>query len=101
MLIFDGPTENRQGELGSLFKYYYYYYYYYHYYYYYYYYYGEHKHSVVGKNIEKQGQKRVNLGKNFYNRQEMLRETRVFDIRCVVDYKRKKTYAKHSSRLHP
>ena len=56
MLIFEGPTENRQGELGSLFKYYYYYYYYY----------GEHKHSVVGKHIiEKQGQKRVNLGKTF------------------------------------
>ena len=78
MLIFEGPTENRQGELGSLFKYYYYYYYY-----------GEHKHSVVGKHIiEKQGQKRVNLGKNFYNLQEMLRETRVFDMRCDVDYKR-------------
>ena len=81
MLIFEGPTENRQGELGSLFKYYYYYYYYY--------YYGEHKHSVVGKYIiEKQGQKRVILGKNFYNPQEMLRETRVFDMRCDVDYKR-------------
>ena len=79
MLIFEGPTENRQGELGSLFKYYYYYYYYY----------GEHKHSVVGKHIiEKQGQKRVNLGKNFYNPQEMLGETRVFDMRCDVDYKR-------------
>ena len=78
MLIFEGPTENRQGELGSLFKYYYYYYYY-----------GEHKHSVVGKHIiEKQGQKRVNLGKNFYNPQEMLRETRVFDMQCDVDYKR-------------
>ena len=25
----DGPTENRLGELGSLYKYYYYYYYYY------------------------------------------------------------------------
>ena len=87
LIIFEGPTENRQCELGSLFKYYYYYYYYYyhyhyHYYYYYcYYYYGEHKHSVVGKHIiEKQGQKWVNLGKNFYNPQEMLRETRVFDI---------------------
>ena len=29
MLIFEGPAEKRQGELGSLFKYYYYYYYYY------------------------------------------------------------------------
>ena len=26
-----GPTENRLGELGSLYKYYYYYYYYYYY----------------------------------------------------------------------
>ena len=25
----EGPTENRLGELGSLYKYYYYYYYYY------------------------------------------------------------------------
>ena len=78
MLIFEGSSENRQGELGSLFKFYYYYYYY-----------GEHKHSVVGKHIiEKQGQKRVNLGKNCYNPQEMLRETRVFDIRCDVEHKR-------------
>ena len=29
MLIFEGPTENRQGELGSLSKYCYYYYCYY------------------------------------------------------------------------
>ena len=79
MLIFEGPTENRQGELGSLLKYHH-----------------RHrhrhrhrrhrhhqelKHSVVGKYIiEKQGQKRVKLGKNFYNPQEMLMETRVFDI---------------------
>ena len=28
-LLFEGPTENRLGELGSLYKYYYYYYYYY------------------------------------------------------------------------
>ena len=27
----EGPTENRLGELGSLYKYYYYYYYYYYY----------------------------------------------------------------------
>ena len=26
--IYEGPTENRLGELGSLYKYYYYYYYY-------------------------------------------------------------------------
>ena len=26
---YEGPTENRLGELGSLYKYYYYYYYYY------------------------------------------------------------------------
>ena len=32
----EGPTENRLGELGSLYKYYYYHYYYYYYYYYYY-----------------------------------------------------------------
>ena len=31
----EGPTENRLGELGSLYKYYYYYYYNYYYYYYY------------------------------------------------------------------
>ena len=29
-----GPTENRPGELGSLYKYCYYYYYYYYYFYY-------------------------------------------------------------------
>ena len=29
----EGPTENRLGEWGSLYKYYYYYYYYYNYYY--------------------------------------------------------------------
>ena len=64
MLIFEGPTENRQGELGSLLKYHHH---------------RRHrhrrhrhhqelKHSVVGKYIiEKQGQKRVKLGKNFYN----------------------------------
>ena len=28
----EGPTENRLGELGSLYKYYYYYYYYHYYY---------------------------------------------------------------------
>ena len=28
----EGPTENRLGELGSLYKYYYYYYYYIYYY---------------------------------------------------------------------
>ena len=28
----EGPTENRPGELGSLYKYYYYFYYYYFYY---------------------------------------------------------------------
>ena len=33
----ESPTENRLGELGSLYKYYYYYYYYYYYHYYYYY----------------------------------------------------------------
>ena len=27
----EGPTENRPGELGSLYKYYYYYYYYFYY----------------------------------------------------------------------
>ena len=27
----EGPTENRLGELGSLYNYYYYYYYYYYY----------------------------------------------------------------------
>ena len=27
--LYEGPTENRLGELGSLYKYYYYYYYYY------------------------------------------------------------------------
>ena len=27
--VLKGPTENRLGELGSLYKYYYYYYYYY------------------------------------------------------------------------
>ena len=29
----EGPTENRLGEMGSLYKYCYYYYYYYYYYY--------------------------------------------------------------------
>ena len=29
MMLYEGPTENRLGELGSLYKYYYYYYYYY------------------------------------------------------------------------
>ena len=28
-ILYEGPTENRLGELGSLYKYYYYYYYYY------------------------------------------------------------------------
>ena len=27
--VYEGPTENRLGELGSLYEYYYYYYYYY------------------------------------------------------------------------
>ena len=86
MLIFEGPTENRQGELGSLLKYHHHHHHHHHH---------RHrhrrhrrhrhhrelKHSVVGKYIiEKQGQKRVKLGKNFYNPQEMLMETGVFDI---------------------
>ena len=29
--VYEGPTENRLGELGSLYKYYYHYYYYYYY----------------------------------------------------------------------
>ena len=31
LFTLEGPTENRLGELGSLYKYYYYYYYYYYY----------------------------------------------------------------------
>ena len=77
MLIFEGPTENRQGELGSLLKYHHHHHHHHHRHHHH----REHKHSVVGKYIiEKQGQKRVKLGKNFYNPQEMLMETRVFDI---------------------
>ena len=32
VFTYEGPTENRLGELGSLYKYHYYYYYYYYYY---------------------------------------------------------------------